>query len=62
MAEVTVFKMLLEPHSPPNPKRPCDECVLAHGPCCLDRSYCEFKKTGKSWKKFLGAHESNQKE
>lgn len=46
-----VFKMEIEPHQPSSPKKPCYECALASGPMCLDRSYCEFRKTGKTWKK-----------
>jgi len=48
-----LFKMLMEPHTPLNPKYACNECVLDSGPMCLDRSYCEFRKTGKTWKKSL---------
>jgi len=47
------FIMWIEPHTPENPDRPCYECVLQHGPMCLDRSYCRFKETGKTWKKHL---------
>lgn len=48
------FKMQIEPHQPENTKNPCNECVLNAGWFfCLDRSYCEFKKTGKTWKKVL---------
>lgn len=46
-----LFKMGLEPHSPRNPDKPCYECVLSHGPMCLDRSFCRFRETGKTWKK-----------
>jgi hypothetical protein len=53
MSGQKVFKMAVEPHTPSNPKRPCDECVLAKGFMCLDRSYCEFNETGKAWKKSL---------
>ena len=45
------FVMWLEPHTPRNKNNPCSECVLASGPMCLDRTYCEFKDTGKTWKK-----------
>lgn len=45
------FSMPIEPHTPSDPSRPCYECVLQHGIMCLDRSYCEFKQTGKTWRK-----------
>jgi hypothetical protein len=48
-----VFSMNIEPHTPNNPNRPCEECVLAQGWMCLDRSYCEVKTTGKTWRKSL---------
>ena len=44
------FVMEIEPHTPSNPERPCSECVLQSGPMCLDRSYCEFRETGKTWR------------
>ena len=47
------FEMSLEPHTPSDPERPCFDCVLQSGLCCLDRSYCKFKETGKTWKKSL---------
>jgi hypothetical protein len=49
------FVMELEPHTPPKdaPEYPCGACVLSHGPMCLDRTYCRFKQTGKTWKKRL---------
>ena len=50
---VKVFKMDLEEHIPCNKNNPCSECILQSGPMCLDRSYCEFPKTGKTWKKRL---------
>jgi len=45
------FEMNIVPHTPSDPNRPCDECVLSHGFMCLDRKYCEFCDTGKTWKK-----------
>lgn len=50
---IRIFTMELEPHTPEDPQRMCEECALQSGPCCLDRSYCEFPKTGKTWKKHL---------
>jgi len=44
---VKEFRMLIEPHD-----AECPECVIAAGPMCMDRSYCEFDKTGKTWKKY----------
>lgn len=47
-----IFKMILEAYKPFNPQQPCNECVLESGIfMCLDRKYCEFKKTGMTWKK-----------
>lgn len=47
-----IFSMKIVPHTPKDPTNACDECVLRRGEFhCLDRSYCEFKKTGKTWKK-----------
>ena len=45
------FEMEIELHTPSNPKKPCDECVLKFRMMCLDRSYCRLKETGKTWKK-----------
>lgn len=45
------FKMMIETHTPKDPGNVCKECVLSHGLMCLDRSYCEFPKTGKTWRK-----------
>ena len=47
------FSMEIEPHTPENKDNPCGECVLSHDPMCLDRSYCKFKETGKTWRKKL---------
>ena len=47
----THFVMKIEPHKPANPEKPCYECVLQSGPMCLDRSYCSFHETGKTWRK-----------
>ena len=47
----TQFVMKIEPHTPANPEKPCHECVLQHGPMCMDRSYCRVKETGKTWRK-----------
>ncbi len=47
------FEMEMEPHTPKNKAKPCFECVLCVDPMCLDRSYCQFKKTGKTWRKKL---------
>lgn len=53
MSEVKIFTMEMEPHTPENPENPCAECILSHGPMCIDRSYCEFNETGKTWRKKL---------
>lgn len=45
------FKMMIETHTPKDPGNVCKECVLSHELMCLDRSYCEFPKTGKTWRK-----------
>lgn len=51
----TQFTMWMEPHTPTakegSPGYPCHECVLQSGPMCMDRSYCQFKETGKTWRK-----------
>lgn len=47
------FIINIEEHQPANKGKPCLECVLAAGMMCLDRSYCRFPKTGKTWKKCL---------
>jgi hypothetical protein len=52
----------MEELTPSDPTRPCDECVLQSGPCCLDKSYCEFRKTGKTWKKSLDATSPGKRE
>jgi len=58
---VKEFRMLIEPHTPSSTKGgaflEC-ECALATGPMCMDRSYCEVEKTGKTWKK----HNKEEKE
>lgn len=47
-----LFTMLMEPHTPEDPKYPCRECILDAGSIlCMDKSYCEFKETGKTWKR-----------
>ena len=46
-----VFKMEIEPHQPINKLNPCKECVLGKELLCIDRSYCQFKKTGKTWRR-----------
>jgi hypothetical protein len=51
--KIVKFEMLIEPHTPSNSYNPCKECILTSGPMCIDRTYCEFKKTGKTWKKHL---------
>lgn len=45
------FIMEIEPHKPEHPDRMCDECALQSGPMCMDITYCEFRKTGMTWKK-----------
>ncbi len=49
MSKCKKFVMWLEPHTPDG-KNKCAECVLSKGPMCLDRSYCELIKTGKTWR------------
>ncbi len=44
------IEIWVEPHTPSDPARPCYECVFNFDPCCLKRSACEFKKTGKTWR------------
>jgi len=50
MSEIKKFEMWLEPYTPDG-DNPCAECVLGVGLMCLDRSYCEQRKTGKTWRK-----------
>lgn len=45
------FSMQMELYTPSNPNKPCYECVLRHGPMCLDKTHCEFRETGKVWRK-----------
>ena len=45
------FTMEIEPHTPRDIEKPCYDCVLGANFSCLDRSYCEVRKTGKTWKK-----------
>ena len=52
--------MQIEPHTPSDKKNPCKECVLSHGMMCLDRSYCKFKETGKTWKKSLAPPDAKE--
>lgn len=49
----STFVMEMGLHAPKYPDRYCEECVLSNGPMCLDRSYCKFKETGKTWRKKL---------
>lgn len=45
------FEIEMEHHDPSDKTRPCDECILSVKKfACLDRSYCEFRETGKTWK------------
>ena len=57
---VREFRMLMEPYQPENPDRACFECVLQHDPMCIDRSYCEFKETGKTWRKYIKKEEDEE--
>lgn len=61
-SHVKMFKMELEEHTPHNKNNPCSECVLQSGPMCLDKSYCEFHRTGKTWKKYLTEDEQKDRE
>lgn len=62
MSKKKLFTMMMEPHTPSNPDLPCDECALTKSPfICMDRSFCEFKETGKTWKK-ANCHTDNEGE
>jgi len=55
------FGMELEEHTPSNTYNPCAECVLRSGfMYCLDKTYCNFEKTGKTWKKKLDLNETEK--
>ncbi len=53
------FVMWIEPHTP-SESNMCKECVLGCGFMCIDRSYCEFPKTGKTWRKCLNPPKSKK--
>jgi len=55
------FIMELEPHEPSNKEKPCEECILSSGAfMCLDKSYCKFRETGKTWKQSLPPAEGEE--